>query len=197
LYVPASRREFLAKIPALPADLILVDLEDGVAAGLKNEARDNIRGAVASGALSGERPWMLRVNGGPLGPPHEDLMLVGFAKPAIVVVPKAEEPELVRVMASRFADHGAGTAIMIETACGVARVMELLGAHAAVCMAIVGSEDLRLSLRARPDPDRAWERHALSHVLLAVRRHGRVAIDSVYPRYRDRRGVPLNTVTGR
>jgi len=197
LYVPASRRDFLAKIPSLAADLVLVDLEDGVAPGQKDEARDNIRAAVASGVLDGARPWMLRVNGGPLGPPPEDLMLVGFAKPAVVAIPKAEEPEFVRGLAARFADHGATTALMIETAAGVANVMDLLGAHAAVGMAIVGSADLRLSLRARPDPDRSWERHALSEVVLAARRHGRTAIDSVYFHYRDRRGLRRHATLAR
>jgi len=189
LYVPASRKEFLAKIPALEADLVLVDLEDGVGAEDKEGARDHVRAAVASGVLGEDRPWMLRVNGGRLGPPPEDLMLVGFAKPSIVVIPKAEDPEFVRALACRFADHGAATAVMIETAAGVACAMELMASHAAVCMAIVGSADLCLSLRARPDADRGWERHALSQVLLAVRRYGRMAIDSVYPRYRDRRGL--------
>ena len=128
LYVPASRRKFLDKIPSLPADMVLVDLEDGVAPEKKNEARDNVRAAVTSGVLCG-RPWMLRVNGGRGGLLPADLTLVGFAKPTIVVVPKAEDPEFVRTVATRFADHGAATALMIETATGVSCAMELLVAH--------------------------------------------------------------------
>ena len=185
LYVPASRRKFLDKIPSLPADLILVDLEDGVAPGDKEEARENVRRAFAASVLGGERAWMLRVNGGRTGPPAEDLTLVGFAHPTVVVLPKAEDPEHVRGLAVRFADHGAATALMIETATGVACAMDLMAAHPSVCMAIIGSADLRASLRARPDPGRVWEQHALSHVLLAARRFGRLAIDSVYFRYQD------------
>jgi len=197
LYVPASRHTFLDKIPTLPADLVLVDLEDGVAPGRKEEARANVHHAVASGLLAGGRAWMLRVNGGRLGPPPEDLTLVGFARPTIVVLPKAEDPEFVRALAARFADHGAATALMIETAAGVARAMELMAAHESVCMAIVGSADLRVSLGARPDAGRAWERHALSCVLLAVRRHGRMAIDSVYFRYRDADGLRAHAAIAR
>jgi citrate lyase subunit beta/citryl-CoA lyase len=78
-------------------------------------------------------------------------------------------------------------AVMIETATGVARAMDRGGAPA-VCMAIVGSADLHVSLRARPDPGRIWELHALSRVLLAARRYGHLAIDSVYFRYRDDEG---------
>jgi citrate lyase subunit beta/citryl-CoA lyase len=197
LYVPASRRKFLEKIPSLPADLVLVDLEDGVAPGDKEAARDNVRSAVTSGVLGGDRPWMLRVNGGRFGPPPEDLTLLGFAKPAIVVLPKAEDPEFVRALATRIADLGAATALMIETATGVARAMELMGAHAAVCMAIVGSADLQISLRARPDSGRSWEHHALSRVLLAARRYGHLAIDSVYFRYRDDEGLRAHAAFAR
>ncbi len=197
MYVPASRRKFLDKIPSLAADLVLVDLEDGVAPGDKDAARDNVRSAVASGVLGGGSPWMLRVNGGRLGPPPEDLTLLGFAKPAIVVLPKAEDPEFVHALASRSADLGAATALMIETATGVARVMELMAAHPSVCMAIVGSADLQVSLRARPDPGRSWELHALSRVLLAARRYGHLAIDSVYFRYRDDDGLRAHAAIAR
>lgn len=197
LYVPASRRKFLDKMSSLPADLILVDLEDGVAPKDKDEARENVRAAVAASALSGDRPWMLRVNGGRQGPPPEDLTLVGFAHPSVVVLPKAEDPDVVRGIAARFADHGAATALMIETSAGVARAMDLIAAHPAVCMAIVGSADLRASLGARPDSGRLWEHHALSHVVLAARRFGRMAIDSVYFRYRDDEGLRAHAALAR
>ncbi len=197
LYVPASRRKFLEKIPALAADLILVDLEDGVAPADKDTARENVRAAVSASAIGGERGWMLRVNGGRLGPPPEDLRLVGFAHPSVVVLPKVEDPETVRNFAGRFADLGAATALMIETAVGVASAMDLLSAHPAVCMAIVGSADLRASLRARPDADRVWEQHALSHVLLAARRFNRLAIDSVYFRYQDDVGLRAHAALAR
>ncbi len=197
LYVPASRRRFLDRIPSLPSDMVVVDLEDGVAPGDKNQARDHVRQAVATGALGGGRPWMLRVNGGRLGPPPEDLTLVGFARPAIVVLPKAEDPGQIRALATRFGELGARTALMIETCVGVARAMELLSAHPAVCMAIVGSADLRLSLGARPDPERDWERHALSQVLIAARSFGHAAIDSVYFHYKDEAGLRAHAAIAR
>ena len=189
LYIPASRRPFLGKLGKLGADLVIVDLEDGVSPADKDAARENVRQAVGSGALSAERSFMLRVNGGPAGPPAEDLTLVGFAKPAWVVLPKAEDPGLVRSLAARFAEHGADTALMIETAAGVGAAAAMAGSHAAVRMLILGSADLRLSLGSRPDKKRRWERHALAEVLLAARCHGCAAIDSVYFRYQDEPGL--------
>jgi len=179
----------LDKVPRLEADLVIVDLEDGVAPNEKDLAREHVRQAVGAGALGSHLPWMLRVNSGRAGPPVEDLTLVGYAHPAWVVLPKAEDPATVRALAARFDEHGSSTALMIETAAGLAEVMALAGAHAAVRMLIVGSADLRLSLGARPDSGRAWEHFALAQVLLAARRHGLAAIDSVYFHYRNLDGL--------
>jgi citrate lyase beta subunit len=196
LYVPASQRRLLDKIPGVAADLVIVDLEDGVAPGDKDAARENVRRALSAGTLA-TRPWALRVNAGANGPPPEDLTLIGFAKPTAVVLPKAEDPSAVRSLATRFAEHGAWTALMIETACGVAHVASLARAHADVRMLIAGSADLRLSLGARPDPGRQWERHALWAILLAARVHGAAAIDSVYFHYRDLDGLRTHAAIAR
>src|SRR5262245_4167825 len=139
LYVPASRRPLLDRLRSVRADLAIVDLEDGVAPAEKDTARENVRQAAAAGVLSAERPFMLRVNGGVTGPPPEDLTLVGFARPAWVVLPKAEDAGLVRSLAARFAEHGADTALMIETAAGVGCARAMAGAHASVRMLILGS----------------------------------------------------------
>ena len=102
--------------------------------------------------------------------------MVGFAKPAIVGSPKAEDPEFVHALAARFADHGAATALMIETAAGVACAMELMGRTPRCAWRSSGSADLHVVAEARPDPAAAWEHHALSRVLLAARRYGHLAI---------------------
>lgn len=196
LYVPASRERHLEKIPSLGAEAILVDLEDGVAAQDKDAAREHVRAACARGILAGRR-WMLRVNAGPMGPPPPDLTLVGFAQPPTVVLPKADDPAWVRQLATRFAEHGSATALMIESAQGLARVHELAGAHPDVTMLILGSADLRWSLRARPDAGRSWESVALAQILLAARVHGAAAIDSVYFHYRDAEGLRRHAAIAR
>ena len=196
LYVPASQRRLLDKIPDLAVDLVVVDLEDGVAPADKDLARDNVRRAFSSGVFK-QRPWALRVNGGASGPPPEDLVLVGFANPTGVVLPKAEDPAAVRGWATRFAEHGAWTGLMIETAIGVAHVAALARSHTEVRMLIAGSADLRLSLGARPDTGRVWESHALWAILLAARVHDAAAIDSVYFPYRDLDGLRTHAALAR
>jgi len=196
LYMPASRREFLDKVPQSTADLVIVDLEDAVAPGEKDLARDNVRAAALAGTLRHESPWMLRINNPSGGPPAEDLVLVGFAKPAWVVLPKAEDVGCGSLIA-RIAEHGARVALTIESARGVAHVRELAGCHPAVGMLILGSADLRLSLAAPEEPDRAWERHAMAELLVAARCHGACAIDSVWFRYQDDDGLRRHAAVAR
>ena len=174
----------LRKLDSLAADRLILDLEDGVAPSEKEAARANLlRMATPT------RPVMLRID-----PPgtnwHEgDLEVAAKLRPAAVVLPKVEEPAEVAELAARFAGHGSATALMIETALGVGRVQELAGAATDVSMLIYGSADLRLSLGARPDPDRNWERHAMGEILLAARMYGCAAIDAVYFHYKDVDGL--------
>jgi citrate lyase subunit beta/citryl-CoA lyase len=174
----------LGKLDALFADRLILDLEDGVAPSEKGSARENLLAMAAP-----ERPFMLRIN--PPGSPwHEDdLALAAALKPATVVLPKAESPAEVAGLAAKFSTHGSSTALMIETAGGVGRVRELAAAAPDISMLIYGSADLRLSLGARPDPARTWERHAMGEILLAARMHRCAAIDAVYFHYKDRDGL--------
>lgn len=197
LYVPAFRAERLATASFLAADAYIVDLEDGISPGEKERAREVVRQCAEEGAFRDLPLWMLRVN--PPGTPwHEDdVSLAEALRPTLVVLPKAESPEETADLAGWFAGHGSGTALMIETAAGVARARELATAHESISMLILGSADLRRSLGAQPDGDRVWERHAMSEVLLAARAHGRTAIDSVYFHFRDEDGLRHHAVLGR
>ena len=179
LYVPAHRPEMLAKIPSIPADFFVVDLEDGVAPPEKATARDNVRDAAAQ--LPPDR-WGLRVNHDDSKWLQDDFKLVQDVNPPAVVLPKAEDPGVVASVADR--QKGA-IALMIETARGVGRVRELATADHSVSALFYGSADLQRSLRARPGPDRTWERHAMSEILLAARMGNCAAVDAVTFEFRN------------
>jgi citrate lyase beta subunit len=175
----------LSRLGDLPADAIALDLEDGVAPDDKAAARENLRVVAAAGRLAGERLWMVRINA--TGAPwhDDDLALVEELAPPAVLVPKAEDPGMVRDLALRFARHDSDTALMIETAIGLGRTRELAGAHPRVGMLVYGNADLRLSLGARPDDARVWERHALHEILLGARMSDCLAIDAVHFHFKD------------
>jgi citrate lyase beta subunit len=184
LYVPASKPKMLSKLWGLQADAFVIDLEDGVAPGEKDGARRHVRRAHAEGLLPGDR-WWLRINGSGTVWHSEDLDLVSELSPPGAVLPKAEDPEEVADLAETWARGGTVTALMIETARGVGRTRELAGANPRVTALIYGSADLRRSLGANPDPQRSWELHVLSEILLAARMHGCLAVDAVHFRFRD------------
>jgi citrate lyase subunit beta/citryl-CoA lyase len=187
----------LQRLAGLPADALIFDLEDGVPPGSKEDARKNLFKAAETNGLPLHRSWMIRIN----RPDSEwfdaDLEMLEKLGPPMVVLPKAEDSERISELAERFARHGSETALMIETVHGVGSVRELAGAGPNVRMLMFGSADFRLSMGARPDPDRNWEQHALHEILLAARMHGCLAIDSVYFRFRDSTGLAAHARVSR
>jgi len=189
LYVPASRRRMLAKLPSVQVDGVVIDLEDGVAPGDKSTARANLRAAADARTLDEGPPWSLRVNSVDSPWHDDDLLLAADLRPARVVLPKAEEIDRVVVLGEFVSTWDGRVGLMIETARGLGRVRELAGAHPAVDLLVYGSADYRLAMGARPDPGREWERHALHEILLAARMHDCGAIDAVFFRFRDNAGL--------
>jgi len=176
----------LAKLGTLAADAVVLDLEDGVAPADKAAAREAIRSA---GPSEGWPPWMVRVNA-PESPWHPaDVALAQEVGAPRVLLAKAENPRVVEDLARRCESWDANLGLMIETARGVGRVRERAAAPPAIDLLVYGSAALRLSLGARPGPDRAWERHSLGEIVLAARMHDCLAIDSVYFRFRDEEGL--------
>lgn len=174
----------LAKLPTIPADFFVVDLEDGVAPVEKAAACKNVSAAASRGGFP-EGRWGVRINADDSEWVEADLQLVDELNPPAVVLPKAENPTAVARLAGRWSAKDTAVVLMIETALGVGRARELAAADGAVSALFYGSADLRLSLGARPGTDRSWERHAMAEILLAARMSGCAAIDAVTFEFRD------------
>src|SRR6202042_3657822 len=88
LYMPGSNARALEKARELPADCLILDLEDAVAPEAKAQAREGIVKALASGF--GDREVMVRINGLDTRWWVEDLnaVLSGGAKPGAILIPK-------------------------------------------------------------------------------------------------------------
>jgi citrate lyase beta subunit len=63
LYMPGSNRRALDKARTLPADALILDLEDAVAPDAKEGARANVRQVLAERSAYGLREVVVRVNG--------------------------------------------------------------------------------------------------------------------------------------
>ena len=129
----------LAKAATLPADEVVVDLEDGVAAAAKEEARGHLPGARALGTLA------IRING--LTTPwwRDDLAAVAEAPPDVVVVPKVESADDVATVAELL-PTGVGLEVQIETARGLIEVERIAAADGPLEALVFGPGDFGASL---------------------------------------------------
>jgi len=154
LYVPGHRAERVAKALVAGADAVVVDLEDAVPPDRKADARTAIAPAVATVPADGPRVWA-RVNG-PEGPWGEaDLDAVTGSGIAGVRLPRSEDPATVRRVAERT---GLPLQLVIESAAGLTRAVDLAAAHPLVAGIGLGEADLSADLRLVSDAGLDWAR---------------------------------------
>ncbi|HYZ28579.1 MAG TPA: CoA ester lyase [Thermoleophilaceae bacterium] len=188
LSVPGSSEKMLVKAATLAADELVLDLEDAVAPDAKDDARSLVMRALATEALA-DRTVAVRVNGPRTPWCHADLIALAGARrpPDSVVVPKVEGAGdlafVERLLDGAARAAGSQRAVrvqaLIETAAGLARVMESADASLRLDALILGYADLAASLGRSPAGARdldGW-RPAQEAVLTAARAHGLQAID--------------------
>jgi citrate lyase subunit beta/citryl-CoA lyase len=200
LYMPGANERALAKAEALPADALILDLEDAVAPDAKAEARDRVCEAATSGRY-GAREVTIRING--IGTPwhDDDLRAVAAAGPAAVVVPKVDSADAVHAIDKGLEAGGAPdhTAIwgMVETPVAMLHVEEIARASERLTVFVMGTNDLAKELQAEHVPGRQPLLTGLGLSLLAARATGKVILDGVYNDITDAAGFEAECVQGR
>jgi citrate lyase subunit beta/citryl-CoA lyase len=199
LSVPGSSERMLSKAFGLPADEIVVDLEDAVAADQKEDAR-----ALVAEFVSRERPAVasvaVRVNA--LATPWGvrdvvELLRQSGTRIDSLIVPKVERPEDIAEV-ERLLDAEVDAArdvrlqALIETAAGLLHVGEIAAASPRLEALILGYADLAASLgRAQSmTGPRSWL-YAQEKVLVAARAYGLQMVDGPYLEIRDDEGLQL------
>ncbi len=204
LYMPGDDLHKIRKATTLNVDCICMDMEDGVAANRKAEARATI--ASALGSLDfGRSERLARINPVGSGLESEDLAVVLPARPDGIVVPKVESAAQVRWVSSRIAraegEHGwpPGAIVLIvlvETARGIVNLAEIAGADPRLQALIFGAEDLAGDMgmvRTRE----GWEIfYARSAVVTHAAAYNLQAIDMVTIDFRDRESLIREALQG-
>jgi citrate lyase subunit beta/citryl-CoA lyase len=131
LFVPANRPERFAKAAASGADAVILDLEDAVAA----EAKDRARAALDTGFT--DLPVIVRINACGTEWHEADVAAVAALRPAGVILPKAEDAEMVAGVAAAL--DGVPVIALVETARGLANARAM--AAAGVARLAFGSVD--------------------------------------------------------
>lgn len=183
LYMPASNAKAVEKARALPADVVILDLEDAVAPEAKSAAREAAVAAVRAGGF-GAREVVIRVNGIDTPWGAEDLAAVAEAGPDAVLVPKVNDAADVHLYDERLNTAPPATRLwtMIETARAAFHLWEIAGATHGTRMSawVMGVNDLAKEMRARQTPDRAPFLPLLTLSVAAARAHGLAILDGVH-----------------
>jgi citrate lyase subunit beta/citryl-CoA lyase len=180
----------LAKAPSLPADEVIVDLEDAVAAEDKERARELAVAALARGPLG--RTTALRVNARGTAWWEDDLRAAAEARPDVVVLPKVESPEDVSAAAALLPAE-TGLEAQIETARGLIEAEKIAAAGDGLEALVFGPADLAASLGVPVLTIGEGESAAaLAHVVAAARAFGLQAVDGPHARLGDDLGLVLS-----
>jgi len=182
LFCPADRPDRYAKALAA-ADGVILDLEDGVGAGAKQQARD----ALLATPLDPARV-IVRINATGTEQHAADLAALRQTGYRLVMLPKTES----RAQLDDFGGQWQVIALC-ETAAGIVNAAQVAAAPT-VTAVMWGAEDLIASMGGRSSrlPDGRYRdvaRHARSAVLLAARAAGKDAIDAVYVNIPDTDGL--------
>jgi citrate lyase subunit beta / citryl-CoA lyase len=183
LYVPGSNERALEKARTVPADTLILDLEDAVAPSAKREARERLADALDRGGY-GAREIVLRVNGPDTPWWEEDIAWTAAARVDAVLIPKVERAETMRAAEQDLRLAGVADDVplwcMIETPLAVLHLREIAAATPRLAALVLGTSDLVKDLRARHTPGRIEVTTSMAIAVLTARAFGLAALDGVH-----------------
>jgi citrate lyase subunit beta/citryl-CoA lyase len=204
LYMPGSNARALEKAKVLPADALILDLEDAVAPDAKESARQQVAATVRGGGY-GPREVVVRINGLDTPWGHADLDAAAAAGPDGILVPKVSAArDVFRVgEALRRAGAPPRTRVwaMMETPLAVLNAAAIAttakSPEARLACLVMGTNDLIKETRADARPDRVPALYWLSACVTAARAFGLDILDGVYNDFRDAEGCRRECEQGR
>lgn len=186
LYVPGDSEKMLQKSAAIPADVLLLNLEDGVALSRKHAARENTASALKSIDF-GYREIVVRVNPLDTELGLEDLAKIVPLHPDGLCLPKVEKAEEISAADNAIQKLESGHGIpegsikihaMIESAGGLLHSPEIAAASPRMASLVFGSADYANDVRCQPGEDRFEILLALQMIVTSARSAGIDAIDA-------------------
>jgi citrate lyase subunit beta / citryl-CoA lyase len=185
IYVPGDSRKMLQKSTTISSDVLLLNLEDGVASSQKSIARENIAESLRNAGF-GEREIVVRINPLDAETGLLDLAAMVPLSPDGICLPKVETASHV-IAADRaireleikhcMPEESIRIHAMIESAGGLLHSGEIASSSRRMASLIFGSADFITDVRCRPGADRRELLLALQMIVLAARSAGIDAID--------------------
>jgi citrate lyase beta subunit len=200
LYMPGSKERALEKARSLPADGLILDLEDAVGIAEKETARGMVAETVRRRPF-GKREVIIRINGLDTQWGGADLEMAAFMGPDAILVPKVEDAATVQTVAARLATLGAPerTKIwaMMETPLAMLNAPAIAGASARLSCLVMGTNDLVKELHAEHTATRTPVVTALGLCVLAARAYKLSILDGVYNAIKDQDSLRTSCIQGR
>jgi len=187
LFMPGSNARALEKARNLPADGLILDLEDSVAPEAKARAREQVAAAVVAKGF-GKREVLIRTNGLDTAWWADDVAMAGAVEPDGILVPKVSSVEDLDKIGSRLKEIGAGVQVkvwaMIETARAVLDADKLASSgrdpKTRLAGFVFGPNDISRETRIKMLPGRAAMIPMITHCVLAAHAHGLEMLDGPY-----------------
>ncbi len=208
LFAPGNDRPKIDKALGLGASVVMLDLEDAVAASEKAAARATVCAALLA-APAGAAPIGVRVNSLASGLTDADLDALAAVLPriALITLPMVESADEVRHVASRLdaLEPAAGAVpgsiallAMAETARGILAAREIASASPRLRTLLFGPADLGRELGVELTAEGFEHLYARSAIVLAARAAGKEApVDGPYLALDDDEGCAVASAWSR
>ena len=200
LFMPGDNPRAQQKATGLPADVIILDLEDAVSPANKKAARQQVQSTLEQTDY-GQREVVVRVNRLETQSCKEDLTALASNPPDAILLPKVESADELFTATVTLNALGAPSDLalwaMIETPLGIQHIEEIVTATPRLACVIAGTADLASALRIAHNNAQLGLQYALSRLLLAARASHIDAIDGVFFNLQDSDGLRHSCETGR
>jgi len=197
LVVPGNRQNMIEKAQTLPADVLVLDLEDSVPAAEKANARALVRESIAGLAVKGQRVFV-RINSLASGYAQQDLEAVigdgidGISQPKPSSRDEIRKVEAIieRLERERGMRQGHVKLIpWVETAKGLLNAFEIASASPRVVGIAFGAEDFTLDTGMKRTEEGSELLHPRVMVVIAAKAAYVIAIDTPYNDFRNEEGL--------
>lgn len=197
LSVPGIRPNMIERARSLPADGLVLDLEDSVPPAEKEQARALVRDALAGLALRGQKVFV-RVNALSTGLTEGDLEAVvgqgldGISLPKVESAADVQQADALIAALEREQGLEVGKVVLIpwiETAKAVLKAAEIAGSSARLVGVFFGADDFTRDMGVQRSREGSGLFYARSVIAVAARAAGVLALDTAFPDFSDDKGL--------
>lgn len=197
MFLPGNSPSMLINGCVLPADSLILDLEDAVAPDQKDAARELVRGALEHFDF-GRREIVVRINDMESPYWEADLAAILPGRPSVLMPPKVASGATIQKLSASLeakekelglADGCFKILPLIETAMGVEKALEIAQASPRVVALFLGGEDLSADLRCPRTKEGKEIFYARTRLIVAARASGIDVIDTPFTDTDDLEGL--------